>query len=161
MAGSLKSFGESFFLMYLCKRNKANNNTYKTSKDMKKTMILSLLCTLFMGAQAADYNYLVFTLNDGSEQAIVASNLNITFTDGNLVATTANETLATIPLASLQKMQFSESNATGISALPLDSNDDIKAIYDLQGRMMPLDTQLPKGTYILKTSSRTIKVFVK
>ena len=161
MAGSLKSFGESFFLMYLCKRNKANNNTYKTSKDMKKTMILSLLCTLFMGAQAADYNYLVFTLNDGSEQAIVASNLNITFTDGNLVATTANETLATIPLASLQKMQFSESNATGINALPLDSNDDIKAIYDLQGRMMPLDTQLPKGTYILKTSSRTIKVHVK
>ena len=161
MAGSLKSFGESVFLMYLCKRNKANNNTYKTSKDMKKTMILSLLCALFMGAQAADYNYLVFTLNDGSEQAIVASNLNITFTDGNLVATTANETLATIPLASLQKMQFSESNATGISALPLDSNDDIKAIYDLQGRMMPLDTQLPKGTYILKTSSRTIKVFVK
>ena len=161
MAGSLKSFGESVFLMYFCKRNKANNNTYKTSKDMKKTMILSLLCTLFMGAQAADYNYLVFTLNDGSEQAIVASNLNITFTDGNLVATTANETLATIPLASLQKMQFSESNATGISALPLDSNDDIKAIYDLQGRMMPLDTQLPKGTYILKTSSRTIKVFVK
>jgi hypothetical protein len=123
-------------------------------------MILTLLCALYMGARAADYNYLVFTLNDGSEQAIVANGLNITFTDGNLVAATASETLATIPLATLQKMQFSEST-TGISDLPTDGDDDIKAIYDLQGRMMPLDTQLPKGTYIVKTSRRTIKVHVK
>ena len=123
-------------------------------------MILTLLCALYLGARAADYNYLVFTLNDGSEQAIVANGLNITFTDGNLVAATASETLATIPLATLQKMQFSEST-TGISYLPTDGDDDIKAIYDLQGRMMPLDTQLPKGTYIVKTSRRTIKVHVK
>ena len=128
---------------------------------MKRLTILTLLSVITLATRAADYNYLVFTLNDGSEQAIVATNLNITFTDGNLVATTANETLATIPLATLQKMQFSESNTTDISGLPLDSQDDIKAIYDLQGRMMPLNTQLPKGTYIVKTSSRTIKVFVK
>ena len=127
---------------------------------MKRMMILTLLCALYLGARAADYNYLVFTLNDGSEQAIVANGLNITFTDGNLVAATASETLATIPLATLQKMQFSEST-TGISDLPTDGDDDIKAIYDLQGRMMPLDTQLPKGTYIVKTSSRTLKVTVK
>ena len=128
---------------------------------MKRLTILTLLSVITMATRAADYNYLVFTLNDGSEQAIVATNLNITFTDGNLVATTANETLATIPLATLQKMQFSESNTTDISGLQLDSQDDIKAIYDLQGRTMPLNTQLPKGTYIVKTSSRTIKVFVK
>ena len=128
---------------------------------MKRLMILTLLSVITMATRAADYNYLVFTLNDGSEQAIVATNLNITFTDGNLVATTANEILATIPLATLQKMQFSESNTTDISGLQLDSQDDIKAIYDLQGRTMPLNTQLPKGTYIVKTSSRTIKVFVK
>ena len=127
---------------------------------MKRMMILTLLCALYLGARAADYNYLVFTLNDGSEQAIVANGLNITFTDGNLVAATASETLATIPFATLQKMQFSEST-TGISDLPTDGDDDIKAIYDLQGRMMPLDTQLPKGTYIVKTSRRTIKVHVK
>jgi len=127
---------------------------------MKRMMILTLLCALYLGARAADYNYLVFTLNDGSEQAIVANGLNITFTDGNLVAATASETLATIPLATLQKMQFSEST-TGISDLPTDGDDDIKAIYDLQGHMMPLDTQLPKGTYIVKTSSRTIKVNIR
>lgn len=128
---------------------------------MKRMMIMTLLCALYMGLRAADYNYLVFTLSDGSEQAIVATDLNITFTDGNLVATTGNETLATIPLVTLQKMQFSESGTTGISALPMDAHDDIKAIYDLQGRAMPLDAQLPKGTYIVKTNSRTIKVFVK
>ena len=128
---------------------------------MKRIMVLTMLCTLFMVSRAADFNYLVFTLNDGSEQAIVATGLNITFTDGNLVATTANETLATIPLITLQKMRFSESSTTGISTLSTFSEDDIKAIYDLQGRMMPLDSQLPKGTYIIKTSGRTIKVFVK
>ena len=127
---------------------------------MKRLTILTLLSIVTMATRAADYNYLVFTLNDGSEQAIVANGLNITFTDGNLVAATASETLATIPLATLQKMQFSEST-TGISDLPTDGDDDIKAIYDLQGRMMPLDTQLPKGTYIVKTSRRTIKVHVK
>ena len=68
-------------------------------------MIFSLLCALFQGVRAADYNYLVFTTNDGSEQAIVATGLSITLTDGNLVAATASETLASIPLASLQKMQ--------------------------------------------------------
>ena len=128
---------------------------------MKRLMILTLLSVITLATRAADYNYLVFTLNDGSEQAIVATGLNITFVDGNLVATSANETLATIPLITLQKMQFSESNTTDISGLQLDSQDDIKAIYDLQGRMMPLDSQLPKGTYIIKTSGRTIKVFVK
>ena len=128
---------------------------------MKRLTILTLLSVITMATRAADYNYLVFTLNDGSEQVIVATNLNITFTDGNLVATTANETLATIPLATLQKMQFSESNTTDISGLQLESQDDIKTIYDLQGRTMPLNTQLPKGTYIVKTSSRTIKVFVR
>ena len=74
---------------------------------MKKLLILTMLAALTTGARAAEYNYLVFTLSDGSEQAIVATGLNITFTDGNLVATTGNETLATIPLASLLKMQFS------------------------------------------------------
>ena len=128
---------------------------------MKRLTILTLLSVITLATRAADYNYLVFTLNDGSEQVIVATNLNITFTDGNLVATTANETLATIPLATLQKMQFSESNTTDISGLQLESQDDIQAIYDLQGRTMPLNTQLPKGTYIVKTSSRTIKVFVR
>ena len=128
---------------------------------MKKLLILTMLAALTTGARAAEYNYLVFTLSDGSEQAIVATGLNITFTDGNLVATTGNETLATIPLASLLKMQFSESQTTGISSILPDSLDDIKAIYDLQGRVMPLNTQLPKGTYIIKTSSRTIKVNIR
>ena len=124
---------------------------------MKKTMILILLSVITLVTRAADYNYLVFTLTDGSEQAIVAANLNITFTDGKLVATTANETLATIPLASLQKMQFSETNTAGISALPIDGQDDIKAIYDLQGHMMPLDSNCLKARTLWKLAVGPLK----
>jgi len=42
-------------------------------------MVLTMLWTLFMGARAADFNYLVFTLNDGSEQAIVATGINASY----------------------------------------------------------------------------------
>ena len=67
------------------------------------------------------------------------------------------DALVTIPLATLQKMQFSESNTTGISTLSLDGQDDVQAIYDLTGRLMKQSKQttidlgrLPQGLYVVK-----------
>ena len=130
---------------------------------MKRTIILTLLAVFTLGLRAADYQYLVFTLTDGTTQAVTATNLNISFSDGNLVATSGTETLATLPLASLAKMEFSIDGSTGIERISVDQlvTDDNTVIYDMQGRQMPRGTQLPKGVYILKNNDRTLKVHIR
>lgn len=140
--------------------------------SMKKTIILTLLCiTSILSMRAADYQYLVFMLNDGSTQAITATDLTFTFTGDNLVAASGNETLATIPLATLTSMEFSTDDITAINNVDADGTavfdvnsiitDSNTAIYDMQGRMMPQGSTLPKGTYIVKNSNRTIKVNIR
>ncbi len=128
---------------------------------MKKAVILTLLTALTLGTRAADYNYLVFTLNDNTTQAITASNLNITFANGNLIATSGSESL-TIALTSLAKMEFSNDNTTGIEAIEATLNpDEATEIYDLNGRRIPSGTQLSRGIYIIKSNGKTTKVQVK
>lgn len=133
--------------------------------NMKKAIILTLLTVLTLGTRAADYEYLVFTLNDGTTQAVTATNLAISVGNDQLVVTDNNgNTLATFPLASLTKMEFSnDGDLTGISTISADTltTDDATAIYDMSGRQMPRGAQLPKGVYILKNSNRTIKVQIK
>jgi len=139
---------------------------------MKKTIILTLLCIVSsMSMRAADYQYLVFTMNNGSTLAVTATDLTISFANDNLIATSANETLATLPLATLASMEFSNDNATtAINAASADGavlninsiiTDANTAIYDMQGRMMPQGSALPKGTYIVKNNNRTIKVNIR
>ena len=131
---------------------------------MKKTFLLALLFVFSsMMTKAADYQYLVFTLSDGTTQAVTATNLSITFTDGNLVATNGSATLATLPLASLTQMEFSNEGTTGIQDISVNQlvTDSNTTIYDLNGRQMPQGAQLPKGVYILKNNNKTFKVTIK
>jgi hypothetical protein len=133
---------------------------------MKKTVILTVLTVFALGLRAADYQYLVFTLTDGTTKAVTATDLNIAFSNDNLVATNGSETLATLPLNTLTKMEFStsgEGGATGIESISVDQlvTDDATVIYDMQGRQMPRGAQLPQGVYILKNNDRTLKVHIR
>ena len=131
---------------------------------MKKTIILMLLTILSsMSMRAADYQYMVFSLNDGTTKAITATDLTFTFTNDNLVATSGGETLATLPLTQLAYMEFSSDGTTDINQLNVSQiiTDANTAIYDMQGRQMPQGSSLPKGVYIVKNSNRTIKVNIK
>lgn len=130
---------------------------------MKKTIILTLLCALCMGAQAADYNYLVFTMNDNTTQTVAASNLTMSFGDGKLTVSNGTTTLATITLADLAKMEFSNTESTGITTISTDrlTIDETTQVYDLNGRQLPSGTQLQRGIYIVKTNGRTIKVQIR
>lgn len=127
-------------------------------------MLITVLCVLgILGTRAAEYQYLVFTLNSGETKAVAATSLNISFNDGNLIATSGSETLATLALADLTKMEFSNDDTTGIESISADTltTDENTVIYDLNGRMMPKGTALPKGIYILKNSNKTIKMQIK
>lgn len=132
---------------------------------MRKAIILSLLTILTLGTRAADYEYLVFTLNDGTTQAVTATSIAINIGSDQLTVTDGNNTeLATFTLADLAKMEFSnDGGSTGISTISADklTTDEATAIYDMNGRQMPGNTQLPKGIYILKNNNRTIKVQIK
>ncbi|MBQ8065808.1 MAG: hypothetical protein IJ144_04070 [Prevotella sp.] len=133
---------------------------------MKKAIILTLLSVLTLGTRAADYEYLVFTLNDGTTQAVTALNLAISVDNDNLTVSDNNGTqLASFVLAELAKMEFSNDGgtSTGISTLSADklTTDEATVIYDLNGRQMPRNAQLPQGVYILKNNNRTIKVQIK
>lgn len=130
---------------------------------MKKTIILTLLTFLTLGTRAGDYQYLVFTLTDGTTKAVTANSLTISFTDGNLVAASSGETLATLPLSSLTQMEFSTDGTTGIEGINANTliTDSATAIYDMNGRQMSSGSALPKGVYIVKTQNRTLKVNIK
>ncbi len=130
---------------------------------MKKTILLTLLSILTMGMRAADYQYLVFTMNDGTTQAVTASNIAISISGDNLVVSTTTETLATLPLASLTQMEFSNDGTTGISQITANqiTTDEDTVIYDLNGRQMPSGATLPKGVYIVKNQNKTLKVTIR
>ena len=140
---------------------------------MKKSIFLTLLCILSsLSMRAADYQYMVFTMNDGTTQAVTATDLTISFANDNLIASSGSETLATLPLATLASMEFSnDGNTTAISTVNADETavldvnsiitDSNTVIYDLQGRVIPHGSALPKGTYIVKNNNRTIKVNIR
>lgn len=130
---------------------------------MKKSLILTLLSILTMGMRAADYQFLVFTMNDGTTQAVTASNIAISISGDNLVVSTTTETLATLPLASLTQMEFSNDGTTGISQITANqlTTDADTVIYDLNGRQMPSGAALPKGVYIVKNQNKTLKVTIR
>ena len=122
-----------------------------------------MLGILTTGIRAAQYDYLVFTLTDGTTKTVAASNLTISFSDENLIAASGSETLATLPLAQLTQMEFSTDDPTGITTLSTNTltTDEATIIYDMNGRQIPAGTSLRSGMYIVKTKSRTVKVYIK
>ncbi len=128
---------------------------------MKKIIILTLLAVFTLGIQAADYNYLVFTLSDGTTKSISSSSLNITFSDGNMTATSGSSTV-TIALTSLTKMEFSNNGETGIETIKTNFTlDDATEIYDMNGRRIPSGSALSRGVYIIKSNGKTQKIAVQ
>lgn len=129
----------------------------------KKYFLLALLTILTSTLRASDYQYLVFTLTDGTTRSITAQDLTLTFTGGNLTAQSGTESL-TIPLTSLTKMAFSnDGSTTGISTISSDGiqTDADAEVYDLNGRRIPSNTTLQRGIYIIKRNGQTTKVQVK
>ena len=138
---------------------------------MKRQALLAMILAGTLAAQAADYEYLTIEKSDGTAQSLTAVGLKITFSNGNLMATSGTES-ATIALSDLSRMYFSNTKeATAIDNLQMDdlqsaADKDIE-IYDLQGRRIKgqigksSNSQMPKGIYLVKQNNKTKKVQVK
>ena len=73
---------------------------------MKKTIITMLIALVAMLASAETYNYLKFTKTNGSTVTYSVEGIKITYDNSNVTVTNVDGT-ATIPLAEVQDMYFS------------------------------------------------------
>lgn len=135
---------------------------HSNMKKMKKSFLtLGMLVAMGTNLLAEDFGYLVFSLNDGTMQGIVARDLTLRFNDGKLIATSGTNTL-NIPLESLKSMAFSYDDVTGISQLNNNAQWDSSAeICDLQGRKVSREQMKPGNIYVVKYNNKTIKTVVK
>ena len=127
------------------------------------TLLLAVLSS--SGAWAQEAGMSVW-LTDGSKTEVLISDLpEITYEDGN-VTLKSKQTELSWPIAELKRLTFENlQEDTAIKAPDLDIRSDKLAVYDLNGRLIKQRvkslSELPKGTYIVKDGSVTIKVMRK
>lgn len=130
---------------------------------MRNLIISILLSFSALGMQGADFTYLTFQTEDGSEYSVVASGLSISFQDGNLVASDGTS----LPLSNLRKMYFS--NVSDISGLASEKANGMVTVFNLQGKLLGTYPSLSeatatmgKGLYLIKIGNgKTQKQVVK
>ena len=93
---------------------------------MKRTLISMLTLLAVTAASADNYSYLAFQTADGSTRNIGVESLEMTFSDGKLMASNGTESLE-ISVADLTRMFFS-SEATAIKDISLDKDSPVKGM---------------------------------
>ena len=116
-------------------------------------------------ASADNYSYLAFQTADGSTRSIGVESLEMTFSDGKLIASNGTESLE-ISVADLSRMFFS-SEATAIKDISLDADSPVK-VYTVEGvcvgsydNMASASANMGKGVYIVKGEKTTHKITVR
>ncbi len=137
----------------------------KTMKKVKRWIAAVVLAMAVPTAALADdgYDYLVFSLQDGTSQSVTAVGTSITFSGTNAVVSNGS-TKFTLSLADLASMFFSsDASATGISTIEADGtsadNGEATEIYTLNG--VRVDDMSKRGVYIVKKNGKTFKQVVR
>ena len=137
----------------------------KTMKKVKRWIAAVVLAMAVPTAALADdgYDYLVFSLQDGTSQSVTAVGTSITFSGTNAVVSNGN-TKFTLSLADLTSMFFSsDASTTGISTIDADGtsadNGEATEIYTLNG--VRVDDMSKRGVYIVKKNGKTFKQVVR
>lgn len=130
------------------------------------TLLLAVPCST--GAWAQDAKIIVW-LNDGSKTEVLFADMpEFTYADGNItLQSNSPSTSLSWPIENLQKLTF-ENTSTAIrdvKATGLDILSDQMTVYDLSGKVVKKQikslSELPRGVYIVKDGSVTIKVVRK
>ena len=133
---------------------------------MKKLFLSLIIAISSLAASADTYQYMAFETTSGTSSTIAVSNLTITFSSGNLVATNGSET-QTYTLTDLSKMYFTDT-ASGIESIKGVSASQPVTVYNSAGALLgtytdssALKNALQKGVYLLKSGNETSKLLVK
>ena len=132
---------------------------------MRQILLLAVALIACFGAKAYDYPYLTFVGADNAEVSLSVENLEITVSDGSLVAVNADGTKY-FTLAQLSKMYFS----TGFDGVEMQvaDGDDAVEVYSILGiqagkfsNISDAESSLKPGLYIVKNGVKTRKLIVK
>lgn len=130
---------------------------------MKKRILCMMLAVVgaMSAVQADDYPYLAFQTADGTVKAVSITSLTLTFQNGALTATNADGSYS-FALADLGKMFFT-TEPTAVQPLPVEGGDvEVFSVTGISlGRFASLqaaEAQMPRGIYVVKTDSETIKL---
>ncbi|MDE6010117.1 MAG: hypothetical protein K2F87_01540 [Muribaculaceae bacterium] len=107
----------------------------------------------------AEFTRLVFHTLDGNVQGVALSDLNITFSDGEMIATSGGESVR-IDVASLEYMEFADNDTTvgvtGASSAPAGTVKVYTADGHAYGQFDSLNeacASLPGGLYLINTEN--------
>lgn len=121
-----------------------------------KKYLLPIFMTFTAIAGHAEFNSLVFSTLSGDKQSVGLTDLNITFADGEMRATSKGESVR-IALTSLESMEFSD-DMSGIESVSTEKLPQGKVtVYATDGQFQgSYDSataalaKMPNGVYILK-----------
>lgn len=128
---------------------------------MKKPLLCAILALSAL-AGSAEYNRLVFHTLDGNVQAVGLTELNITFADGEMIATSKGESVR-VNVASLEFMEFADDGTGAIDAVSAAERlAGAVTVYtadgQLYGRFPSVSeacSSLPGGIYLFQTERGT------
>lgn len=127
---------------------------------MRKYLLLAILAMTAIGVHA-EYNRLVFRTISGEELSVGVTGLNITFTNGELLATSESASVK-IPLTSLKSMAFDNGDVSGVQAIPTPVESAV-TVYSTDGICQgTFETKaaatdaLPNGLYIIETENGNV-----
>jgi len=133
---------------------------------MRKIVLVLAVCCAMM-AQAATYNYLVFTSTSGTTTAFEVSNLTLTVSGSNLQVTN-DEGTVNLVLTELAAMQFSTS-ADSITAIEnvLDGDQPVQ-VFSVSGvslgtfgSLVEAAQQLNAGAYVISNGKKSQKIVLQ
>lgn len=128
---------------------------------LQKTLIAAA-CVFPMMATAADFPWMTFKMNDGTEISVASEGLSILYAEGNLLlkSPTVDQNIATNQLVSM-KFTTTPAAVDGIDATMTNQADYFDLSGKKAGRFATADEPrkaLPSGTYIMKSKEKTIKI---
>lgn len=132
-----------------------------------KKYLLFIFMAMTAIAVHAEFNRLVFCTLDGEEQSVGLTDLSISFTNGEMIATSEGESVK-IPLTALKSMEFS-SGMSGNVTVSADNRLEGKiTVYNTDGQlygsfdsMTSACNGLPTGVYVFKAENGlTSKVLI-
>lgn len=134
---------------------------------MKSKLITAVTAMICMQAHAYDLPYLNFQCNDGSVYSLESEGLDMTLTDGKLLALNSANSLE-LEASSIDKMWFSAHPIAGIYDMNADLTDQAVTAYDLRGCNMgtfanlgEAKAKLPAGVFMLYSKGRITKISIE
>lgn len=130
------------------------------------TLLFAMLSST--GAWAQEAKIIVWLADNSKSEVLFADMPELTYVDGYVTITSNSPSTAlSWPIENVQKLTFENLNTAirDVKATGLDLLSDHFDAYDLSGKMVKKQikslSELPKGVYIVKDGSVTIKVVRK